>query len=65
MLFFENQRKSKQEIREQVGHQKTRDPVGGRKRLIEEQVIREKERSGSERCRVRDRGVRYWGESDW
>ena len=38
-LFFENQRKSNQAIRDKVKQQKTRYRVGGIKRAIGEQVI--------------------------
>ena len=43
-IFFGNKREIDQTIREKVGQQKTRDRVGGRKRVIGEKMIRRKER---------------------
>ena len=57
--IFENKKKSNQAIREQVGHQKTKDQVGGGKQEIRERVIREKDQSGSENY-----GESYWGAMD-
>ena len=55
----ENQRKSDQAIREQVGQQKTRDRVGRSKRAIGERVIGWKEQSRSERCEASNQGGGY------
>ena len=64
-IFFENQKKSDQAIREQVGQQKTRYRVNGRNRAIGEKVIGGKERSVSESFRASDRGAMGWGVSYW
>ena len=58
--FSENQRKSDQAIREQVGQQNTRDRVGGSKRESGEQFIGGKEQSRSDSCRASN-----WGGRDW
>ena len=62
-LFFENQRDSNQDIREQVVQQKTRYQEVGSKKTIGEQVIGG-DKLVRERCGASNQGDRDWGVSD-